>query len=159
MNQNLEEKIDGGNRLNFKSEGERRIAYFLGSNSIKYIYEPGVLINSAQQKPRIWYPDFYLPEFGAYVEYYGLVGNQNYVKGIKTKESMYSKIGMDVIPVYPWMFNKNWRGYIMKELKRTTHRRYRNLMTKKYWSDRKSPLNNKVITIGSWRRKYKSKSY
>ena len=84
MNHNLEEKIDRSKRLNFKSKGERRIAYFLDTNSIKYIYEPGVLINSAQEKPRIWYPDFYLPEFGTYVEYYGLVGNKNYVKGIKT---------------------------------------------------------------------------
>ena len=159
MNQKLEERIGRNRRFDFKSEGERRIAYFLDTNSIKYIYEPGVLVNSAQQKPRIWYPDFYLPEFGTYVEYYGLVGNQNYVKGIKTKESMYSKIGMDVIPVYPWMFNKNWRGYIMKELKHTTHRRYRSLMAKKYWSEHKSSLNNKVITPEFRYRRYNSKSY
>jgi len=159
MNQNLEEKIDRSKGLNFKSEGERRIAYFLDTNSIKYIYEPGVLVNSAQEKPRIWYPDFYLPGFGTYVEYYGLVGNQNYVKGIKTKESIYSKIGMDVIPVYPWMFNENWRGYIMKELKHTTSRRYRNLMTKTYWSKHKSSFNNSCINSQGGYRRCNSRSY
>ena len=156
MNQNLEKKIANSQ---LKSEGERRIAYFLDANSIKYIYEPGVLVGSASKKPRIWYPDFYLPEFGAYIEYYGLVGNKNYVKGIKAKESMYSKIGMDVVPVYPWMFRENWKGYIMKELKLTTSRRYRNLMTKTYWSKHKSSFNNKGINSQGGYRRFNSRRY
>ena len=61
MLQNLEEMIGIKKQLVFKSKGERRIAYFLDSNSIKYKYEPGVLVDSVGQKPRIWYPDFYLP--------------------------------------------------------------------------------------------------
>ena len=85
MNQNLEEKIDRSKRLDFKSEGERRVAYFLDTNSIKYIYEPGVLVNSVQEKPRIWYPDFYLPEFGTYIEYYGLPENKTMTKESKQK--------------------------------------------------------------------------
>ncbi|NIO22376.1 MAG: hypothetical protein GTN76_17035, partial [Candidatus Aenigmarchaeota archaeon] len=88
-----------------------------------YHYEPGVLVNSVYEKPRIWYPDFYLPEFGAYIEYFGLVGKQNYDGGIKTKEDAYSKTGLEVIPVYPWTFAGNWQGYIMKELEQITIRR------------------------------------
>ena len=80
---NLEDRLIGQGSLKFKSEGERRIADFLESNSIKYHYEPPLLINSASGKPRIWYPDYYLPEFSAYIEYYGLVGRQNYDEGIK----------------------------------------------------------------------------
>ena len=153
MNQNLEEKIDRSKKLNFKSEGERRIAYFLDTNSIKYIYEPGVLVNSSQEKPRIWYPDYYLPEFKTYIEYYGLAGKQNYDRGIKVKESTYSKVGLDVISVYPWMFKENWQEYIMKELKHNTSRRYRSLMSKPYWSKNRSTLNNKFTpTWGGYRR-------
>ncbi len=55
--------IRGNRDNNFKSDGERRIAYFLDTNLIKYQYEPGVLVNAAENKPRIWYPDFHLPEF------------------------------------------------------------------------------------------------
>jgi len=133
MNQNLEHKLRHPHS-NFKSEGERRIANFLESNSIKYHYEPGLLINSAYEKPRIWYPDYYLPEFGAYIEYYGLVGRQSYDEGIKRKETLYSKTGFAIIPVYPWTFNGNWQEYIMKELERITLNRYENLMAKPYWS-------------------------
>jgi hypothetical protein len=133
MNQTLEHKIREQEHPNLKSEGERRIAYFLGSNSIKYHYESGLLINS-YEKPRIWYPDFYLPEFGAYIEYFGLAGKQNYDEGIKRKETLYSKTGLAVIPVYPWTFTGDWQEYIMEELERITIGRYKNLMAKPYWA-------------------------
>jgi len=139
--------MEGKKKHIFKSEGERRIAYFLDSNSIKYHYEPGILVQSTEKKPRIWYPDFHLPEFNIYIEYYGLVGNQNYDIGIKTKESVYSKMGLDVVSLYPWMFNENWQGYIMKEIKRTTTRRHRNLMAKPYWSKKRSTLYRKFNSI------------
>ena len=133
MNQTLEHKIREQEHPNLKSEGERRIAYFLESNSIKYHYEPGLLINS-DEKPRIWYPDFYLPEFGAYIEYFGLAGKQNYDEGIKRKETLYSKTGLAVISVYPWTFTGDWQEYILEELERITIGRYKNLMAKPYWA-------------------------
>jgi len=139
MINNLENKIEGSENQTFKSRGESRIAYFLDNNSIKYRYETGVLINSFQDKPRIWYPDFHLPEFGTYIEYFGLAGNPEYDKGIKTKEEIYTKMGLDIIPVYPWMFEENWKGYIMRELKNVTVQRYRKLIKKPYWSKAASP--------------------
>jgi len=135
MINNLENVVGGIGRPKFKSEGERRIAGFLDTNSIKYQYEPNILVNLNDHRPRIWYPDFYLPEFGSYIEYYGMAGQKNYDKGIKLKETVYSKMGMEVVPVYPWMFAENWQDYIMKELKRSTTRRHRNLKTKPYWSE------------------------
>ena len=142
MHQNLEDVIEGEKRPNFKSEGERRIAYFLDSNTIKYRYEPGILVNSIDHRPRIWYPDFYLPEFGTYIEYYGLAGQKNYDLGIKTKETVYSKMGMEVVPVYPWMFAENWQGYIMKELKRSIIRKQKKLGAKRYRSKQKTRTYN-----------------
>ena len=138
MSWELEDRINNGRMSNFKSRGEGRIAYFLDNNSIKYQYEPGVLVNSAGKKHRIWYPDFYLPELGTYIEYYGLAGRKNYDKGIKAKQSVYSKMGMSVIPVYPWMFAENWQKYIIKELKRGTIRRYKNLTAKLYRTQHRS---------------------
>ncbi|MFC1814110.1 hypothetical protein ACFL03_15610 [Thermodesulfobacteriota bacterium] len=145
MHQNLEDVIKGEKRPDFKSEGERRIAHFLDSNAIKYRYEPSILVNSDEHRPRIWYPDFYLPEFGTYIEYYGLAGQKNYDHGIKTKETVYSKMGMEVVPVYPWMFAENWQDYIMKELKRGTIRKYKNLKSKPYWSKQKTRTYNNTM--------------
>ena len=135
---NLESVMRDKRPHDFKSEGELRIASFLDSNSIRYQYEPGILVRFPYDKARIWYPDFYLPEFGSYIEYYGLVGRQNYDRGIKTKETVYFKMGIDVIPVFPWTFTEDWEGYIMKELETKTIDAYKNLMSKPYWSERGS---------------------
>ena len=135
---NLEERLIGQGSGKFRSEGERRIADFLESNSIKYHYEPALLVTSGHEKLRIWYPDYYLPEFGVYIEYFGLVGRQSYDEGVKAKETQYSKTGLAVIPVYPWTFAGNWQEYIMKELEQISLRRYESLMAKPYWSQHRS---------------------
>jgi hypothetical protein len=132
-NFSLESLADEDVSYRLKSEGERKIARFLGENSIRYHYEPGILVHHPKGKPRIWYPDFHLPEFGVYIEYYGLCGRQNYDRGIKAKQSAYVKTGLKVIPVYPWTFNGDWKGYIMKELRDGSIQSYRNLMDKPYW--------------------------
>ena len=118
------ENMLSSRREHFKSEGERKIAYFLDDNSIRYQYEPGVLVNSSYDKTRIWYPDFYLPAFASYIEYFGMVGKESYDEGIKTKLSTYQQMGMDVISIYPWTFSGDWQQYIMSELEKTTLRRY-----------------------------------
>jgi len=132
------EKMLTANRVHFKSEGERKIAYFLDDNSIRYQYEPGVLVNTSYDKARIWYPDFHLPEFASYIEYFGLVGNKSYDEGIKTKLSTYRQMGLEVIPVYPWTFSNDWQKYIMDELEKTTLNRYNTLKSKKYWHQQKA---------------------
>ena len=137
MTGNLDNIIRYKGHPQFKSEGERKIGYFLEDNSIRYQYEPGVLINF-DSKPRIWYPDIRLPEFGTYIEYFGLAGRQNYDRGIKRKEVVYAKMGLDVIPVYPWTFAENWQGYVMDELEQAAIRRYRTLMAKPYRSQSRS---------------------
>ncbi len=71
-----------------------------------------------------WFPDFHLAEFATYIEYFGLAGKQDYDKGIKTKEAVYSKMGLNVMPVYPWMFAEDWHGYILKELRNVTVQGY-----------------------------------
>ena len=123
-----------GSRHSFKSEGERRIAYFLDANLIKYQYEPGVLLGSQEKKLRIWYPDFYLPEFATYIEYYGLAGKSSYDDGIARKRAAYAKAGLDVIAIYPWSFGEDWQGYIMGQLSAISSRRYQSLAAKPYWA-------------------------
>ena len=50
------EKILVPGRTYFKSEGERKIGRFLNDNSIRYMYEPAVLLKGPYDKMRIWYP-------------------------------------------------------------------------------------------------------
>ncbi len=148
MRNGLEGRVNQGDRNRYKSAGEKKIAGFLGCNNIRYLYEAPVLINSYDSKTRIWYPDFYLPEFKTYIEYYGLAGDPDYERGIKKKELSYQKSEMDVISLYPRMFRENWRGYIMQELESNILRRYHNLMATPYWSKNKPSLNSQRSEYG-----------
>jgi len=156
---NLECILNKGGGPRFKSVGERKIAYFLDNNSIKYHYEQAVLVTPEKDKHRIWYPDFYLPEFKTYIEYFGMAGNQNYDKAIKAKESAYAKMGFNVIAVYPWMLSKKWEGHVMKELKRNAIRPYKTLMTKPYWTRYKSNPSANTIPLRNRYRKSFSRHY
>jgi hypothetical protein len=58
------------------SRGEQLIINFLKKNNIDYIREYALALtyicrHTKKQKVGIWYPDFYLPEFGIIVEYFG----------------------------------------------------------------------------------------
>ena len=52
-------------------------------------------------------PDYYLPEFAVYIEYFGLAGKQDYDQGIRKKKDTYEKMGLPVISVYPWHFEND----------------------------------------------------
>ena len=130
----LEERINGNLGPRFKSEGERRIAYFLDTHDIQYIYEPPVLVTPSEKQPRIWYPDYYLPEFAVYIEYFGLAGRQDYDQGIRKKKDTYAKMGLPVISVYPWHFENDWQGYIKDKIYQITNIRQRKAERKLYRS-------------------------
>ena len=91
----------------FKSAGEQRIADFLDRHGIKYIYEPPTAVTQ-HGKTRLWYPDFLLPEYGLYIEYYGRTGDPDYDRGILEKTAAYKASGLEVIPIYPLHLAHAW---------------------------------------------------
>lgn len=51
-------------------------------------------------------PDFYLPDFGVYVEYWGLVGaDRGYEKRMARKMELYWGNGVRVLSLYPGDLN------------------------------------------------------
>lgn len=114
---NLERKTE-----NYKSEGERNIAEFLVNKKIGFKYERPVLVLD-ENKPRIFYPDFFIPEFALYLEYFGINGNGDYNKRTIHKEEIYKKNRIDIIPIYPEHLKHNLSSYIGKSIKGTLDKR------------------------------------
>jgi hypothetical protein len=87
-----------------KSGGERVIADYLFSKGIKYEYEKPALDPSGR---RISRPDFFLSEYNAYIEYWGMVNSnekterQEYIKSMEWKMQRYRESGMKFISIYP----------------------------------------------------------
>lgn len=87
-----------------KSGGERMIADYLFRNKIRYEYEKLAMGSSSR---RIGRPDFYLPDYDIYVEYWGMVATEDgkdrkeYQKGMEWKMANYEEAGIRFISIYP----------------------------------------------------------
>lgn len=55
-----------------KSYGELAIANYLIQNQVKYIYEMSYPVDTATSEFGQYHPDFYLPEYDLYIEYFGI---------------------------------------------------------------------------------------
>lgn len=72
------------NNETVKSYGEMDIANFLTQNGIQYIYEHSYKIDTRTSKYGQYNPDFYLPDYDIYIEYFGINKNgkvPTYFKG------------------------------------------------------------------------------
>lgn len=79
-----------------QSDGERLIADWLAAHNIAYRYDERYRILSGQAIR----PDFYLPEFDLYIEYWGM-DTADYKIGMLKKQQLYQQEGKRVISLYP----------------------------------------------------------
>jgi len=81
----------------FKSKKETFIASYFDKKRIKYIYERAVKVGKDTL-----HPDFYLPEFDVYVEYWGRWSNDfEYRKERRHKKLLYEKYHYSLIELFP----------------------------------------------------------
>ncbi len=116
MPYNLEHMLEREVCPQFRSEGERRIATTLNAYGIGYEYERPVVVDD-QGITRTLYPDFFLPEFNLYIEYYGRVGNQDYDLRTAKKKAAYAANNLNVISLYPWDLLHDWPNYLLDQLR------------------------------------------
>ena len=88
-----------------RSNSERTIADYFTHTSIKYVYEKPTMNRWGLR--RISRPDFYLPDYGVYVEYWGLVNLPNnsarsrYERSMRWKIAQYHRNGIRFVSLYP----------------------------------------------------------
>lgn len=98
-----------------KSYGEMRVANTLAINSVKYIYEKKYEYDTATEEYAQYKPDFYLPDYGLYIEFFGIdrQGNtpewfegddptQTYQESIRWKRKTHKKYGTKMIECYAY---------------------------------------------------------
>ena len=103
-----------------RSNSERTIADYLARNNIRYVYEQPAF--NGWNGRRIARPDFYLPDYGIYVEYWGMLGVEDsrvrsrYERSMKWKMAKYHQNNIKFISIYPnnmsnldWIFRAKFR--------------------------------------------------
>lgn len=77
-----------------QSQGEKRIAEFLEAEGIAYVYDARYRVSGAD----LIRPDFYLPEFDLYIEYFGM-DTPEYNEKRRRKQVLYQRAGKKLISV------------------------------------------------------------
>lgn len=96
----------------YKSRAEVQIARLLEKSGINYKYEyPLAVIDKG--KTRIWYPDFYLPEYGMIIEYFGVNGDSQYDERKKHKMDVYKEAGIEGLFLTEKSLEGDWPTKIM----------------------------------------------
>ena len=115
-----------------KSHGEQKIADFLTSNGIRYEYEHPFEVGIWIFTDQLSRPDFYLPDYGVYIEYWGMVDvaderkRREYVRAMRWKLAKYHEYGVKVVSLYPsnlgnldWVFRRKFKDLTGVELPRS----------------------------------------
>lgn len=93
---NLAKVLRTSDKVAVQSQGERRIGDFLAAEGIKYVYDERYRI-AADAVVR---PDFYLPEFDLYIEYWGM-DTDDYLERRREKHHLYQRAGKKLISLTP----------------------------------------------------------
>ena len=113
-----------------KSHAEQRLADYFTRSGIRYVYEFGAKTDALIFKRTFARPDFYLPDYGVYVEYWGLVkASKDYRRTMKWKMRQYRENGIKYISLYPdnmknldWVFRTKFAEVTGLELPKRTYR-------------------------------------
>jgi len=84
-----------------QSRGERRIAEWLAAQGIAYRYDERFRIIDGYAIR----PDFYLPEYDVYIEYWGM-DTADYKIGMLKKQKLYQATGKKLVSIYFQEFNR-----------------------------------------------------
>ncbi len=98
-----------------KSYGEMRVANFLAIHGINYCYEKEYEFDTATEEHAQYKPDFYLPDYNIYIEYFGINRNgevpvwfegdnptESYKDGMIWKRKMHKQYNTKLIECYAY---------------------------------------------------------
>jgi len=105
-----------------RSRAEQGIADYFDSIGLRYEYERELESGIWIFTEKVSSPDFYLPDFDVYVEYWGMLGVENeydrskYTREMKYKMARYHDLNVKFISIYPdnlknldWIFRKRFK--------------------------------------------------
>jgi hypothetical protein len=92
----LNKTIQAANGTVVQSDGERIIAEELAAMGVVFRYDNRFRI----VKGYAIRPDFYLPEFDLYIEYWGMEDNLDYQIGMMEKKKLYQQAGKKLLSLH-----------------------------------------------------------
>lgn len=117
-----------------RSGAEQRIADYFESVGLAYKYEQEIRTGIWIFTEKVSCPDFYLPAYDVYVEYWGMLSVEDnrararYERAMRYKMARYHDLGIKFISIYPdnmknldWIFRKKFKQVTGIDLPRPKH--------------------------------------
>jgi len=101
------------------TNAEREVAELLKNLGIKWSYEHPVFVWDENKRPRVWAPDFYLVQFGVYIE---VCGSDKF--DYKYRRNIYNENGYDVIFLHLYKESDRWKYHLLSYLEKIMGYRY-----------------------------------
>lgn len=108
-----------------KSNGEVQVANWLYLNGVNYDYEAKYReADTGTKKKRVYAPDFLLPDYGIYIEHFGIdrdggtasyVDAQEYKQQMQWKRDLHDEYGTVLVETYAY---ESWEGSLPKALEK-----------------------------------------
>jgi hypothetical protein len=93
------------------SNAEKEVAEYLKRINIYWLFENPIFLIDEKERPRVWTPDFYLPELGIYIEVCG-ADRDCY----SYREGIYRKNKVPVIFIHQFKDESDWQEYLRKRI-------------------------------------------
>ncbi len=93
------------------SNSEKEVADYLQTLNIWWQYEQPIYVSDEKDRPRVWTPDFYLPELGIYIE---VCGSKNFDYEYRAK--IYKKNRVPLIFIHRFKDKKYWQKYLREKI-------------------------------------------
>ena len=104
------------------TRSEKEVADLLKNMGIRWTYEHPVFVWDENKRPRVWAPDFFLKQFGIYVE---VCGSANF--DYEYRRKIFDRNGYKVIFLHLYKETNKWNYYFMNCLERIMEYRYNKL--------------------------------
>ena len=98
---------------NIKLPTEKNVAQYLDEKGIEYKHEVPVCVKDEQGRLRIWYPDFYPPKLGLYLE---VCGSERIKDEYYRRECVYKENKISVVFLHYWKPVSDWKKFLDSEI-------------------------------------------
>ena len=138
-----------------KSHQELVICNFLTLNGIRYLYEEPYEIRTWTIEKRQYKPDYYLPDYGIYIEHFGIdrnnktapfVNNKEYLEGIEWKRELHKTNETILVETFSYEFTENNLLQRLKEKLLKHNVEFRELEQAEIAELLKDPIENNKFT-------------
>jgi hypothetical protein len=106
------------------SEPERIVSEFLRYElNIWWHYEFPIFVYDEKERPRVWSPDFFLPNLGMYIEVVGSKKNwEDNRKNYQYRQKIYKNNKVNIIFIHFW--REDWKSHTVQMIQRIENARH-----------------------------------